>query len=359
MAACPSKVQSNAILDLFRHRQDTYHSCHDKSKGDAIMSVMAQPSAAGTDPVGPVGHLPYAYFEGEIVPLAEARVSVATHALQYGTSAFGGIRGYLSADGQAVNLFRLRDHYRRFVQSAALLRIGLPFDVDGLCRLSVELTRRNGHLGEVYQRPFVYKAGLDLTPGLAGIADGFALFMLAIDGLPPLDRGLSVCVSSWQRVTDNAIPPRGKVGGSYVNASLIRDEAHEHGFDDAIVLNARGKAGEGSVSNLFLVRDGALITPPVCGDILEGINRRAVLELAVDLGVPVVEREIDRTELYVADELFLCGTRMQIAWITAVDRRPIGGGQRGPITARLAERFEAAVRGGAPEYAHWMTRVEL
>jgi len=317
-------------------------------------------SAIGTDATTKkVAHLPYAFFEGRIVPLADAKVSVATHALQYGTSAFGGIRGYRSADGRAVHLFRLKDHYRRFMHSAKLLRIALPFDLDGLCDLSAELTRQNGHPGEVYLRPFMYKAGLDLTPGLDGIADGFTLFMLAIDGLPSLDHGLSVMVSSWQRVTDNAIPPRGKIGGSYVNTSLIRDEARDHGFDDAIVLNARGKAGEGSVSNLMMVREGTLITPPVSGDILEGINRRAVLELARDLGVPVIEREIDRTELYVADELFLCGTRMQIAWIGSVDRRPVGGGRRGTISARLAERFEAAVRGTAPEYAHWMTRVEI
>jgi len=327
---------------------------HNAAEGSAVGS------ASGSDaPVGKVGHLPYAYFEGAIVPLAEAKVSIATHALQYGTSAFGGIRGYRSADGRAVHLFRLKDHYRRFMQSAKLLRIALPFDLDGLCELSVELTRRNGHLGEVYLRPFMYKAGLDLTPGLDGIADGFSLFMLAIDGLPPLDGGLSVSVSSWQRVTDNAIPPRGKIGGSYVNASLIRDEAREHGFDDAIVLSARGKAGEGSVSNLMIVREGTLITPPVSSDILEGINRRAVLEVARDLGIPVVEREIDRTELYVADEIFLCGTRMQIAWIAAVDHRQVGAGKQGPITARLVEQFEAAVRGAAPEYAHWMTRVEV
>jgi branched-chain amino acid aminotransferase len=216
------------------------------------MSVVLEQDAATTAPspvsAGRVGHLPYAFFEGDIVPLAEARVSVATHALQYGTSAFGGIRGYLSADGKAVNLFRLHDHYRRFEQSARLLRITLPLGVEGLCNLSAELTRRNGHLGEVYLRPFMYKAGLDLTPGLTGIADGFTLFMLAIDGLPPLDHGLSVCVSSWQRVTDNAIPPRGKVGGSYVNASLIRDEAVEHGFDDAIVLSARAKAASRTCS---------------------------------------------------------------------------------------------------------------
>jgi branched-chain amino acid aminotransferase len=329
-----------------------------------VSTVLDHTAAIGTAvpttaPAARVGHLPYAYFEGAIVPLADAKVSVATHALQYGTGAFGGIRGYRSHDGQAVQLFRLKDHYRRFLHSARLLRIVLPLDLDGLCDLSAELTRRNGHLGEVYLRPFMYKAGLDLTPGLDGIADGFTLFMLAVDGLPPLDQGLSVMVSSWQRVTDNAIPPRGKLGGSYVNASLIRDEAREHGFDDAIVLNARGKAGEGSVSNLMMVRDGALITPPVSGDILEGINRKAILELARDLGVPVIEREIDRTELYVADELLLCGTRMQIAWIKSVDRREVGAGQQGPITTRLSERFEGAVRGSAPEYAHWMTRVDL
>jgi branched-chain amino acid aminotransferase len=329
-----------------------------------IVSTVLEHNAANATsstgaPVARVGHLPFAYFEGVIVPLADAKVSVATHALQYGTGAFGGIRGYRAHDGRAVHLFRLKDHYRRFLHSAKLLRIALPFDLDGLCDLSVEFTRRNGHLGEVYLRPFMYKAGLDLTPGLDGIADGFTLFMLAVDGLPPLDHGLSVMVSSWQRVTDNAIPPRGKLGGSYVNASLIRDEARDHGFDDAIVLNARGKAGEGSVSNLMMVREGTLITPPVSGDILEGINRRAILELARDLDIPVIEREIDRTELYVADELFLCGTRMQIAWIKTVDRREVGDGRQGPITTRLAERFEAAVRGIAPEYDHWMTRVEI
>ena len=187
--------------------------------------------------------------------------------------------------------------------------------------------RRGGQTSARCPAAGCFLASLDLTPGLAGIADGFTLFMLAIDGLPPLDHGLSVCVSSWQRVTDNAIPPRGKIGGSYVNASLM------------------------------MVREGTLITPPVSGDILEGINRRAVLELAADLGMPVVDREIDRTELYVADELFLCGTRMQIAWIAAVDRRQVGSGRRGPITTRLADRFETAVRGTTPEYAHWMTRL--
>lgn len=335
----------------------------------------------------PTGYLPYAFFQGRIVPLADATVNVATHALQYGTSAFGGIRGYRSADGRAVHLFRLQDHYRRFMQSAKLLRIALPSDVNGLCDLSAELTRQNGHLGEVYLRPFMYKAGLDTGPGLSGIADGFALYMLALDeptngpqhgsaatpasgkaataaiepagGTGAEDHGLAVMVSSWQRVSDNTIPPRGKIGGSYVNASLIRDEAREHGFDDAIVLNGRGKAGEGSVANLVMVREGTLITPPVSGDILEGINRRAVLELARDLDIPTVEREIDRTELYAADELFLCGTRVQLGWIATVDWRQVGGGQRGPITSRIAEQFAGAVRGNLPEYAHWLTRVEI
>ncbi|MFN8525696.1 MAG: branched-chain amino acid transaminase [Chloroflexota bacterium] len=304
-------------------------------------------------------YLSYAYFEGGVVPLEQARVSVATNALQYGTSAFGGIRGYRSADGRAVNIFRLRDHYRRLSHSATLLRIRLPFDIDGLCELTADLTRRNGHLGEAYYRPFIYKAGLDLPPGLGGTEDGFALYMLNIDGLRAPEQGLAVGVSTWQRVTDNAIPPRGKIGGSYVNVALICEEARERGFDDAIVLNARGKAGESATANLFMVRDGVLITPPVSGDILEGINRRAVLELAADLAIPVVEREIDRTELYVADELFVCGTFRQIAWVNSVDRLAIGAGQRGPVTARLAATFEEAVRGSAPRYAHWMTRVEL
>ena len=307
-------------------------------------------------------HLPYAYFEGKIVPFEEAKVSVATHALQYGTAVFGGIRGYLDQDGSTINIFRLPDHFRRFTQSAGLIKVQLPADGDGLCEIAVELTKRNRPTGNCYYRPFAYKAGLELGPTLGGVADGFTMFMLPLEGYyggTDQTRGLSVMVSSWQRMHDNAIPARGKVSGSYVNSSIAKDEAVGYGFDDAILLNERGKVSEGSGCNLFLVRNGVLVTPPVTANILEGITRRTMLQLARDAGIPIEEREVDRTELYVADELFFSGTGVQVTWIGQVDRRPVGDGNRGPITAQIQDRFFDIVRGKAPEYAHWLTRVPI
>lgn len=308
-----------------------------------------------------VKHLPYAYFDGQIVPIGEAKVSVATHALQYGTGVFGGIRGYLDRDGSTINIFRLPDHFRRFTQSAGMIKIKLPLDVDGLCAMAVELTRRNEPTGNVYFRPFAYKAGNDLGPALTGVADGFTMFMLPLNDYysGSEDAGLSVMVSSWQRIADNAIPARGKVSGAYVNSSIAKDEAQEYGFDDAILLNERGKVSEGSGCNIFMVRHGALVTPPITANILEGITRRTILQLAADEGIPVVEREVDRTELYLAEELFFSGTGVQVTAIGRVDRRPVGDGSIGPVTARLRERFFEMVRGGRPEYHHWLTRVAI
>jgi branched-chain amino acid aminotransferase len=309
-----------------------------------------------------VTHLPYAYFEGEIVPMGEARVSIATHALQYGTGVFGGIRGYLDADGSTINIFRVADHFRRFTQSAGLLKIALPRDIEGLCDLAVELTRRNAPTSNVYFRPYAYKAGLDLGPTLTGIADGFAMYMLPLEdyfGGEGESSGLSVMVSSWQRVQDNIIPARGKVSGSYVNSSIAKDEALGCGFDEAILLNERGKVSEASSCNLFLVRNGVLITPPITANILEGITRRSILQLARDANIPIEEREVDRTELYLAEELFFCGTGVQVTWIGQVDRRSVGGGKAGPITTQLQTRFFDIVHGKAPEYAQWLTRVPI
>ncbi|MGN6359672.1 MAG: branched-chain amino acid transaminase [Thermomicrobiales bacterium] len=308
-----------------------------------------------------VTHLPYAFFEGEIVPMGEAKVSIATHALQYGTGVFGGMRGYLDQDGSTINIFRATDHFQRFTQSAGLLKIRLPRGIEGLCDLAVELTRRNAPTSNVYFRPYAYKAGLELGPTLTGIADGFAMFMLPLDDYygGEENNGLSVMVSSWQRLQDNAIPARGKVSGSYVNSSIAKDEAQGYGFDDAILLNERGKVSEGSGCNLFMVRNGALVTPPITANILEGITRRSLLQLARDANIPIEEREVDRTELYLADELFFCGTGVQVTWIGQVDHRPVGDGKAGPITTQLQTRFFDIVHGKTPEYAQWLTRVPI
>jgi branched-chain amino acid aminotransferase len=301
-------------------------------------------------------YFPWAYFEGGFVPVAEARLPIGCHAVQYGQGAFGGIRGYLDQDGSTINIFRLPDHFRRFVQSATLIKVTLPGPAEALAELATELTRQNAPGGDVYYRPFAYDEGEGLGPLLGG--RGFAIYMLPAGDFVP-QTGLAVMVSSWRRVTDNAIPARGKISGAYVNSALAREDARVSGFDDAIVLNERGKVAEASVANLVLVRGGTLITPATSGDILEGITRRTLLQLARDMALPVEEREVDRTELYVADEIFVCGTGAQLAPVVSVDRRPVGAGQPGPIAAALRRRFMDIVRGRAPEYAGWLTPVPV
>lgn len=301
--------------------------------------------------------LEYAYFEGQIVPFADAKISIATHALQYGTGAFAGIRGYLDEDGESINIFRLPDHAARFLNSAKLLRAELPFDRDGFARIVVSLVERNAPTTDAYIRPFVYKSALQLTPRLRGIGDELAIYMLALGDYLDTSGGVKAIVSSWVRIPDNAIPSRGKITGAYINSAFAKDEAEEKGADEAILLNTSGKIAEGSGCNLFIVRNGTLITAPVTSDILEGITRRSFLQFAVDEGIPTEQREIDRSELYIADEAFFCGTGVQIAPIAAIDGRPIGDAVPGPITARLRQIFFDTVRGRSTRYAHWVTPV--
>jgi branched-chain amino acid aminotransferase len=301
-------------------------------------------------------YLPWAYFEGGFVPAADARLPIGCHAVQYGQGVFAGIRGYLDEDGSTINIFRLPDHFRRFVQSASLIKVTLPGPAETLVEIATELTRRNAPSGDVYFRPFAYDEGEGLGPSLAG--RGFAIYMLPVGDLLP-QTGLHVMVSSWRRVGDNVIPARGKISGAYVNSALVREDARVSGFDDAIVLNERGKVAEASVANIMLVRGGTLITPPITGDILEGITRRSLLQLAREMDLPVEEREVDRTELYVADEIFLCGTGAQLAPVISVDRRSVGAGKPGPVATSLRRRFMDIVRGRAPQYAAWLTRVPV
>jgi len=301
--------------------------------------------------------LEYAFFEGEIVPFSEANVSVGTHALQYGTGAFAGIRGYLDADGETINIFRLKDHAARFLNSAKLLRAKLPYDRDRIAAIIVELMERNAPDGDVYVRPFVYKASVTLTPRLRGMRDELTIYMLTLGDYLDTSGGVRAIGSSWARIPDNAIPSRGKLSGAYINSAMAKDEAEEKGADEAILLSADGHVSEGSGCNLFMVRDGILITPPVTGDILEGITRRSFLRFAEDLGIPTEQREIDRSELYIADEAFFCGTGVQVAPIVSIDGRPIGEGAPGPITAQLREVFFDTVRGRNGRYADWLTPV--
>lgn len=301
----------------------------------------------------------YAFFEGKIVPFSEAKISIGTHALQYGTGAFGGIRGYISEDGKTINIVRLKEHTARLLRSAKLLRMDLPFTPDSLAEVVVELTKKNAPTTDTYFRPFVYKSTVSLSPKLQGLDDELAIYMLPMGDYLDTTRGQTAIVSSWTRSADNMIPSRGKFTGSYIGSAFAKDQAMAYGCDDAIMLNADGKVAEGSAANLFIVRDGTLITPPVTSDILEGITRRTIIELAGELGIPVEQRGIDRTELYIADEAFFCGTGVQVAWIEQIDGRTIGNGTQGAVAKQMYDTLFAIFRGKTSDHSDWITPVEI
>lgn len=303
--------------------------------------------------------LPYAYFRGDIVPADEAKISIATHAVQYGTGAFAGIRGYMDASGESINIFRLPDHTRRLMDSARLIRADLDVDADGAANIIEELTLKNNPQSDIYIRPFVYKSAVELTPRLKDVESDLAIYQIPFGDYFAMDRPLRFMVSSWIRSTDNNIPSRGKITGAYINSALAKDQAEAAGYDDALMLNQDGKVSEASGANFFIVRNGRLATSPITGDILEGITRRTVFELAAEIGVPIDERPIDRSELYIAQEAFVCGTGAQIAVVGEIDGRPVGDGQQGEITRRLQEMFFDIVRGKNPDYGHYLTRVPV
>lgn len=300
----------------------------------------------------------FAYFKGKIVPFSEAKVSVMTHALNYGTAVFGGIRAYWNEDKQQLFLFRPLDHYRRLLNSAKLLCMNVEKSPEELTEVTKELLRAEGYRCDVYVRPLVYKSEEVIGVRLHDLSDDLTIFSIPFDRYVTNDTDAHVTVSSWRRIDDNAIPARGKISGAYVNSALIKTDAMRAGFDEALVLTQDGHLSEGSAENVFIVRDGVLITPPVTENILEGITRRSVMELAKnELGIPVVERPIDRTEIYICDELFLTGTAAQITAVTRVDHRPVGSGKMGPVTSKLRELFQMAVRGELPKYSHWNVAV--
>jgi branched-chain amino acid aminotransferase len=300
----------------------------------------------------------YAYFEGRVVPLAEANISIATHAFNYGTGCFEGIRGYWNADQEQLYVLKLPEHMGRLLRSSKLLKIDLGMNEGQLCEAVLEMLRANGFRSDAYIRPIAYKSGRQIKVALGSIASSFAAFAVPMGDYLDTSRGLRVTVSSWRRLDDNAIPARGKVTGGYINTALAVDDAINAGFDDTIMLTDDGHVAEGSSCNMFMVQNGVLVTPPVSENILVGITRAAVTELAREQELPVQERRIDRSELYNADELFFCGTGVQIAHIGEIDGRMIGqGGARGPVVTKLQERYLAAARGAISDYASWRTAV--
>ncbi len=300
----------------------------------------------------------YAFFEGKIVPIEQAKVSVMTHAFNYGTGVFGGMRGYWNADEEQLFVFRPHDHFKRFLQSAGLLRMQLPYDVDELVEILMQLLRREGFRENCYIRPLAYKATEGIGVRLHDLKDDFTIFSLPFGRYIDNEEGAHVCFSSWRRVDDNAIPARGKIVGAYANSALIKTDATLAGYDDAIVLNEDGHISEMSAANFFMIRDGVVYTPPVQSNTLEGIVRRSLIQLLRDeLGITVVERDIDRTEVYIAEEAFMCGTGVQVAAISKVEHRIIGKGKIGPITDELRNLFFQVVEGRVEAYRHWLTPV--
>jgi branched-chain amino acid aminotransferase len=296
----------------------------------------------------------HAFFEGKIVPFSEAKISIATHAFLYGTAVFGGIRAYWNEEQQKLFVFRPYDHYRRLLHSARMMCMEVAYDEEALIQITLDLIHADGWQRDIYIRPTIYKADLGIGVRLHDLRDELCIFTLPFDKYVKNDTNAHVTISSWRRIDDNVIPARGKVSGAYANSALIKTDAVRAGFDEALVLDQNGHISEGSAMNIFMLRNGTLITPPVTDNILEGITRRSVIELARnELGLEVVERSIDRTEVFIADELFLTGTAAQITAVTKVDHRPVGKGEMGAVTRQLRALFEEIVRGKNPKYAHW------
>jgi len=300
----------------------------------------------------------HAFFNGRIVPYNEAKVGVLTHGLNYGTGVFGGIRAYWNEEMQQLFIFRPHDHFRRFLESTKLLRMEFSYSETELTRALLDLLRIENYKTDCYIRPLAFYSdeliGVrlhDLTPALAMVSIPFGKYV-------EKDEGSHVTFSSWRRVDDNMIPARGKITGSYINSAFAKTDAQRAGFDETIMLNLDGHVCEGSAENIFVVRNGMIMTPPITDNILEGITRQTMMTLLRDkLGMNVLERSIDRSEVYLAQEIFFTGTGAQITAITRVDYRAIGTGQMGPITKKLREVFFDTVRGREEKYKHWCVPV--
>ena len=300
----------------------------------------------------------WVYLDGEMLRYHEAYLPPMTHALHYGTGCFEGIRAYWNPDHKQLYLLQAEAHYARLRRSAAILRLDLPHTNEELVAITLDMLRRNEARTDTYIRPLVFISSEEIGVRLHGLQRSFLIYSAPMGEYIATEGGIRCMTSSWQRVSDAAIPARAKITGSYVNSALAKSEALENGFDEAIMLSQGGHVSEGSAENLFMVRDGVFITPGVTEDILEGITRGLLTGLIRDeLGLEVVERSIDRTELYTCDELFLCGTGAQVSPVVSVDRRSVGSGVVGPLTRRLQELYFRAVRGDEPRYRHWLIPV--
>ncbi|MCE9500266.1 MAG: branched-chain amino acid transaminase [Leptospira sp.] len=299
----------------------------------------------------------YSYFEGKIVPDSEAKVSIQTHALQYGTAVFGGIRGYFDKATDNVYIFRLNEHLTRLSNSAKIVQLNLDKSAEQMKEIILELVDKCGYKENIYIRPFVYTSALQLSPRFHDVKADIAIYVLQLNDYLDTQNGLKTMVSSWRRYSDTSMPTLSKVSGGYVNSALAKSEAVQNGCDEAIFLDSRGFVSEGSAENIFLVRNGKLITPPLTSSILEGITRRSVLEMATNVGIETEIRDITRSELYIADEVFFSGTGVQLAWVKEIDKRKIGNGAIGKISKKLRDLFFDVVTNKNSEYRAWLTPV--
>ena len=299
-----------------------------------------------------------AFLRGEFMPLAEARIGVMTHAFNYGTAVFEGVRGNWNEDQRQLYLFRVRDHVERLRQSAKIMRMELHYSDDEVVAFIEQLAERSGYQEDVYIRPIVYKASEVIGVRLHDLEDDLLLYIAPFGAYLDPDAGARCVTSSWRRVDDTSIPARAKVTGLYVNNAMAKTEAQLSGFDEAILLNADGHVSEGSGENIVIIRNGKLITPGPEDNILEGITLDTVVQMATeDLGMEMHARSIDRTELYIASEVFMTGTAAHVTPVTEVDRVPVGDGRPGPITKQLQSRYFQAISGRLPQYADWITPV--
>jgi branched-chain amino acid aminotransferase len=298
------------------------------------------------------------YVGGRFCAYADAHVGLLTHGLQYGTGCFEGIRGYWDAQARELFLVQLKEHFERLKISAKILTMKLPHSPDELADIAVELCLRNKFEADVYIRPFMFKSAEDIGVRLHDVPEQLATVPVPFTRYLDAVAGLRTCVSSWRRVDDACAPPRAKITGLYVNSALAKSEAHLNGFDEAIMLSADGHVSEGSAENIFLVRHGTIYTPDPSQNILEGCTRRSILEIArEEFGIPIIERAIDRGELYAADEIFVTGTAVGILHVASVDHRQVGDGTIGPVTQKLEQFYSRVVRGAEPRYRRWLTGV--
>jgi len=301
------------------------------------------------------------FFRGNIVPASEAKVGVMTHALHYGTAVFEGIRCNWNEAKGKLYVFRMREHYQRLLQGCKMMLMDIPYEVDDLCRITIELLQNCGYREDLYIRPLVYKSQeLVANLKLQDLSSDFTLIAVPFGAYIETDGAIDCTTSSWRRIDDTIIPPRVKISGHYVNSILAKTEATLAGFDEAIMLTQEGDVSEGSGENLFLVTNGAIYTPPVADNNLTGITRDSAITLAKnELGIDVIERKIRRSELYLADEVFLTGTAAHITPVGSLDRRVIGSGDIGPVTHRISDTYVNLIRGENPRYLDWCTEVPL